>query len=95
MTNSVGHSSHPTRLTNRYLVLCVLILMKFIAQFPFQIEVSMKHADKVGGKNRDSVSFHRLLVISLQILTVLLSLKKAEKEEYKFRKVNNLTNIYT
>lgn len=47
----------------------------------------MKHADKVSGKQRDSVSFHRLLVISLQILTVLLSLKKAEKEEFKFRKV--------
>lgn len=54
----------------------------------------MKHADKVGGKNRDSVSFHRLLVISLQILTVLLSLKKAEKEEFKFRKVRNLDEIF-
>lgn len=54
-----------------------------------QIEVSMKHADKLGGKQRDSVSFHRLLVISLQILTVLLSLRKAEREEYKFRKVRS------
>jgi len=51
-----------------------------------EIEVSMKTADKVGGKHRDLVSFHRLLVISLQILTVILSLKKAEREEFKFRK---------
>jgi len=74
-------------------VLCWLLKTNLFANF-LQIEVSMKHADKVGGKNRDSVSFHRLLVISLQILTVLLSLKKAEKEEFKFRKVRNLDEIF-
>lgn len=40
-----------------------------------------------GDKSRESIVFHRLLVITLQICTVLLSVEKTEAEDYMFRKV--------
>lgn len=43
---------------------------------------------KAPEKMRDVTSFHRLLVINLQILTVLLAVRKTPKENFAFRKVN-------
>lgn len=38
-------------------------------------------------KVRDAPVFHRLLVITLQICSVLLAVDKTPEEDYKFRKV--------
>ncbi|CAG7833799.1 unnamed protein product [Allacma fusca] len=51
-----------------------------------EVETSQTLMDRMGEKHRDITSFHRLLVITLQILTVLLHVQKSPEEDYKFRK---------
>lgn len=42
---------------------------------------------------RDTTVFHRLLVITLQICTILLSVDKTEEEDYKLKKVGRGRNL--
>jgi hypothetical protein len=52
-----------------------------------QVELSQNQMNRMAEKHRDSASFHRFLVITLQILTVVISLPKSALEDYKLRKV--------
>lgn len=51
-----------------------------------EVEVSQALMARMDEKHRDLISFHRLLVIALQILTVLLTLEKSPEDDFKFRK---------